>query len=100
MHFPYLSNLNLESIKELFNEKTIILCAEEHVPKGALLTAILHEFMQMKFNISNLHAISLPASFSHKYGNQNDHLEINGLTGSKIALKLQFLLGKLPKSKL
>jgi transketolase len=100
VHFPYLSNLNLESIKELFNEKTIILCAEEHVPKGALLTAILHGFMQIKFNISNLHAISLPASFSHKYGNQNDHLEINGLTGSKIALKLQFLLGKPPKSKL
>lgn len=100
VHFPYLSNLNLESVKEYFNEKTIILCAEEHVPKGALLTSILHDFMQMKFSSSNLHSISLPASFSHRYGSQSDHLELNGLTGSKIALKLQFLLGKPTRSKL
>lgn len=95
IHFPYLNNLKLPEIITNIKRDAILLCVEEHIPRGGLLTQLLHESMQLDKPLKNCHQIALSFSFSHNYGSQLDHLEFNGLTGSKIAEKIEFLLHKM-----
>ena len=91
-HCPYLNDLSLESIAAIMESASIVLCVEEHVPRGGLFTQLIHECVKFKVPTSNLHQASLPGFFSHNYGSQVDHLEFNGLTGPKIAMSLVSLL--------
>lgn len=92
VHFPYLNDLQLPKLSSILDETTVLLCVEEHVPRGGLFTQILHEFVRLRKATSNIYQASLAGSFSHKYGSQADHLDFNGLTGPKIALRMEFLL--------
>ena len=92
IHCPYLNDLSLESITPIMGLASIVLCIEEHIPRGGLFTQLIHECVKYRIPTSNLYQTSLPGLFSHYYGSQSDHLEFNGLTGPKIAMHLVSLL--------
>jgi deoxyxylulose-5-phosphate synthase len=70
----------------------LLICVEEHVPRGGLFTQILHEFAAAQISTKNLYHLSLPSAFSHNYGSQVDHLDLNGLTAPKIASHVERIL--------
>ena len=92
IHCSYLNNLSLEYISPIMELASLVLCVEEHVPRGGLFTQLIHECIKFQIPTSNLHQVSLQGSFSHNYGSQADHLEFNGLTGPKIATHLESIL--------
>lgn len=92
IHCPYLNDLSLESITPIMGLASIVLCIEEHIPRGGLFTQLIHECVKYRIPTSNLYQTSLPGFFSHNYGSQANHLEFNGLTGPKIAMHLVSLL--------
>ena len=92
IHCPYLNDLSLDSITPIMGLASIVLCIEEHIPRGGLFTQLIHECVKYRIPTSNLYQTSLPGLFSHYYGSQSDHLEFNGLTGPKIAMYLVSLL--------
>jgi len=85
IHCLNLNDLALESFTPMIELASLVLCVEEHVPRGGLFTQLIHEYVKFQIPTSNLHQASLPGFFSHNYGSQADHLEFNGLTGPKIA---------------
>jgi transketolase len=85
LHFPYLNDLSIEQIVSNIGSTQLMICVEEHVPRGGLFTQILHEFASARISTKNLYQLSLPSAFSHNYGSQVDHLELSGLTAPKIA---------------
>jgi transketolase len=84
IHFPYLNELRILEYLEIIRGAKNIICIEEHVPRGGLFTQLLHELVKIQITTKNLFQISLPNSFSHKYGSQENHLDLHGLTGEKI----------------
>jgi len=92
IHCSYLNNLSLENISPIMELASLVLCVEEHVPRGGLFTQLIHEFIKFQIPTSNLHQVSLQGSFSHNYGSQADHLEFNGLTAPKIAIRIESIL--------
>lgn len=84
IHFSYLNELQIADHLEILQSSKIIVCVEEHVPRGGLFSQLLHEFVKAKLSIENLVHFSLPNMFSHKYGSQEDHLDFHGLTSEKI----------------
>ena len=92
VHFPYLNELSVEQIDSYLTSARLLICAEEHVPRGGLYTQILHEFVSAHMPTENLCQFSLPNTFSHNYGSQADHLDLNGLNSVKMALKIEHLL--------
>jgi transketolase len=91
VHFPYLNDLRILEHLEIIRSAKNIICIEEHVPRGGLFTQLLHELVRMQITTKNLFQISLPNSFSHKYGSQENHLDLHGLTGEKIFKKIMEL---------
>jgi transketolase len=98
IHFPYLNHLSIDSLDSYFGSARVRLCVEEHVPRGGLFTQILHELVLARRSLTNLYQVALPASFSHNYGSQIDHLESNGLTAPKILAKIKDLVDSSSKS--
>ena len=92
IHCSYLNNLSLENISPIMKLASLVLCVEEHVPRGGLFTQLIHEYVKFQIPTSNLHQVSLQGSFSHNYGSQADHLEFNGLTAPKIAIRIASIL--------
>ena len=92
VHFPYLNDLSIEQLASNIGSAQLMICVEEHVPRGGLFTQILHEFASTRISTKNLHQLSLPSAFAHNYGSQADHLELNGLTAPKIAAHVEELL--------
>ena len=92
LHFPYLNDLSIEQIVSEIGSAQLLICVEEHVPRGGLFTQILHEFAAARISTKNLYHLSLPSAFSHNYGSQVDHLDLNGLTAPKIASHVERLL--------
>jgi transketolase len=92
IHCPYLNDLSLESITPIMGLASVVLCIEEHIPRGGLFTQLIHGCVKYRIPTSNLYQMSLAGFFSHNYGSQADHLEFNGLTGPKIAMHLVSLL--------
>jgi transketolase len=92
LHFPYLNDLSIQQIVSNIGSAQLMICVEEHVPRGGLFTQILHEFASAQISTSNLNHLSLPSAFSHRYGSQADHLDLNGLTAPKIASHVEGLL--------
>jgi transketolase len=88
IHFPYLNELQIADHLEMIQSAKKIVCVEEHVPRGGLFTQLLHEFVKVRLEIGNLSHISLPNSFSHKYGSQEEHFDLHGLTSEKIYKKI------------
>lgn len=91
IHFPYLNELRILEYSEIIRGAKNIICIEEHVPRGGLFTQLLHELVKIQITTKNLFQISLPNSFSHKYGSQENHLDLHGLTGEKIFKKIMEL---------
>ena len=98
LHFPYLNYLSIESLDSYIGSAHIRLCVEEHVPRGGLFTQILHELISAGRPLTSLYQLALPASFSHNYGSQMDHLESNGLTAPKVVTKIKDLVSGSSKS--
>jgi transketolase len=92
VHFPYLNELSVEQVDSYLTSARLLICVEEHVPRGGLYTQILHEFVSARMSTKNLYQFSLPNVFSHNYGSQADHLDLNGLNSVKMALKIETLL--------
>ena len=74
IHFPCLSEINLAELKTMFESASLILVAEEHIPKGGLFSQILESIYLNKISFLNLRNLALPFSYIHKYGSQNEHL--------------------------
>lgn len=91
IHFPYLNDLHLTELVAFIESNTIIVCVEEHVPRGGLYTQVLHEFAGLNVSNFKIYHKSLPKEFAINYGSQFDHLELNDLTGPKIATYVQSL---------
>ena len=91
IHFPYLNELQISEHLEFIQSAKNIVCVEEHVPRGGLFTQLLHEFFKVHLGTDNLSHISLPNSFSHKYGTQEEHLALHGLSSEKIYKKISIL---------
>jgi transketolase len=92
LHFPYLNDLSIEQIASNIGSARLMICVEEHVPRGGLFTQILHEFASARISTRNLYHLSLPSAFAHNYGSQVDHLALNGLTAPKITAHIENLL--------
>jgi transketolase len=92
IHCLYLNDLSLRSFIPMMALSDLVLCVEEHVPRGGLFTQLIHECVEFQIPTSNLHQVSLKRFFSHNYGSQADHLDFNGLTAPKIASHLESLL--------
>ena len=92
VHFPYLNDLRISDLLDIFGNSKNIVCVEEHMPRGGLFTQLVHELVSLRLPTGNLNHISLPNSFSHNYGSQIDHLELYGLTGRKIAMSIMSIL--------
>lgn len=92
VHFPYLNDLSLLRAASLIKAASLLLSVEEHVPRGGLFTQLLHEFVNARISTENLNQLSLPNAFSHNYGSQADHLDFNGLSAPKIAMRIETLL--------
>ena len=92
IHCSYLNDLLLESFIPIMRLASLVLCVEEHVPRGGLFTQLIHECIKFQIPTSNLHQVSLQGFFSHNYGSQADHLEFNGLTAPKIAIRIESIL--------
>lgn len=92
LHFSYLNELSIEQIASDIESASLMVSVEEHVPRGGLFTQILHEFASTRISTKNLYQLSLPSAFSHNYGSQIDHLELNGLTAPKIAAHVERIL--------
>lgn len=88
IHFPYLNELRLTNYLKIMHSAKNIICVEEHVPRGGLFTQMLHEFVKLRIGFENFSHISLPNTFSHNYGSQENHLELHGLTKEKIYAKI------------
>jgi len=88
IHFPYLNELHIANYIEIMQSAKNIVCVEEHVPRGGLFTQMLHEFVKLRFGIENFSQFSLPNTFSHNYGSQENHLDLNGLTKEKLFTKI------------
>ena len=58
----------------MFESASLILVAEEHIPKGGLFSQILESIYLNKISFLNLRNLALPFSYIHKYGSQNEHL--------------------------
>jgi transketolase len=80
VHIPYLNDIALDHWRDLALNSEQILVVEEHVPRGGLLTQVLHEFNQARINIEKVGQISLQHQFSHNYGSQEDHFKHNSIT--------------------
>ena len=74
IHFPCVSGINLSEIKNVLESAKLILVAEEHIPRGGLFSQILESIYLNKISFLNLRNLSLPFSYIHKYGSQNEHL--------------------------
>jgi transketolase len=74
IHFPCLSEIDLAELKSMLQSASLILVAEEHIPRGGLFTQILESMHANGISILNLRNLALPFSFIHKYGSQNEHL--------------------------
>jgi transketolase len=98
LHFPYLNNLSIKNLDSYLSSARVRLCVEEHVPRGGLFTQILHELISAGKPLTNLYQLALPASFSHNYGSQMDHLDRNGLTAPKVIAKINELVSGSSKS--
>lgn len=85
LHFPYLNVLEISNFFENISNSEIVIVAEEHIPRGGLFTQLLHEFYQNHLSVEKFIHLSLPASYSHKYGSQIDHFASNLLTGRAMA---------------
>lgn len=88
LHFPYLNQLHISEHLSLIQNAKKIICIEEHIPRGGLFTQILHEFVNLRLSVEKVSHISIPHSFSHNYGSQEDHLNFHGLTSLAIYRKL------------
>jgi transketolase len=88
VHFPYLNDLPLETLADLIECSEIVVCAEEHVPRGGLMTQVLHSSVRHKVRLENLVHLSLPQDFSHNYGSQEEHLKFNNLHADGIVTQI------------
>jgi transketolase len=79
VHFPELTNLDVSAWKPYFESSKKVLVAEEHFPQGGLFSKILHLAWEEGMDTKKIMQQSLPFMYSHKYGNQRDHLQHNGL---------------------
>jgi transketolase len=91
-HFPYLNDLSISKVAPFIESARVQICVEEHVPRGGLFTQLLHEFFSARIPSKYLCQLSLPKSFSHRYGSQLDHLKLHKLTASGICSKVRELL--------
>jgi transketolase len=92
IHFPYLNQIFIDKIQSYLSLSRIIMCVEEHIPRGGLFSQLLHAFHELQINTNNLYQLSLPNYFSHNYGSQMDHFKFNGLSSVQIASRIQTLL--------
>ncbi len=88
IHFPYLNELRIANYLKIMHSAKNIVCVEEHVSRGGLFTQMLHEFVRLRIGTENVSHISLPDAFSHNYGSQENHMDLNGLTKEKIYTKI------------
>jgi transketolase len=88
IHFPYLNELRIANYLKTMHSAKNIVCVEEHVSRGGLFTQMLHEFVRLRIGTENVSHISLPDAFSHNYGSQENHMDLNGLTKEKIYTKI------------
>ena len=95
-HFPYLGGTSHSIVMNRYQEFRHILVVEEHIPVGGLFTNLLHLFNQEKLDARLLNQISLPFHFSHKYGNQAEHLTVNALDALGISSRLIEIIGNKP----
>jgi transketolase len=80
VHVPYLNDVAIDHWRDFALNAERILVVEEHVPRGGLLTQVLHEFHQARINVEKVSQISLQHQFSHNYGSQEDHFKHNSIT--------------------
>lgn len=79
IHFPELSNLQLETWAKLYKFAKIVIVAEEHIAQGGLFSQVLKIAWQKKWDTTKLVHRSLPFMYLHNYGSQRDHLRAHGL---------------------
>jgi transketolase len=93
IHFPYLNHLAINKLKSYFSSAKVVLCIEEHVPRGGLFTQVIQDLFLARFSSEKLYHLSLPKDFSHKYGSQSEHLHLSGMSVERIIAFIEKLLG-------
>ena len=95
-HFPFISPLDREAILSLSASHLRLVVIEEHIPQGGLSSAVANLLAKTGF-LPPLTCITLPNSYSSKYGSQTDHWGLHGMDAEGIASTILELLDQLSK---
>jgi transketolase len=79
VHFPELTCLDFESWKERYLAARLVIVVEEHMPNGGLFSRILNKIHSENLDTRKIRQRSLPFTYLHNYGTQQEHLYFHGL---------------------
>jgi transketolase len=95
LHVHTVKPLDEESVLEHARAASVVLTVEENVAIGGFGSAITDLLVtELGSSLPHLVRLALPDAFPRKYGTQNDHFEVFGLTPQQIAASAIKALGR------
>jgi transketolase len=86
LHMHTVKPIDADALTELAAHVRLIVTVEEHVLTGGLGSAVLETLSdRLPGRIPPLRRLGLPDAFPVKYGSQQEHHKLHGLTASGIA---------------
>lgn len=86
LHMHTVKPIDADALTELAARTRLIVTVEEHVLTGGLGSAVLETLSdRLPGRIPPLRRLGLPDAFPVKYGSQQEHHKLHGLTASGIA---------------
>ena len=95
LHFHTVKPLDEVAVREHAENARLIVTAEEGVAIGGFGSAITDSSVKTGTSLPAMMRLALPDEFPKKYGSQNDHFEIYGLSAPQIAASVGKAIGKL-----
>lgn len=89
-HFPWVSPLDATAAESLRAMNCPVIIFEEHVPRGGLTTALLHQWMTNGAP-PIVRSLTLLSSFAENYGSQSEHWAASGLDADSLAQTIKDL---------
>jgi transketolase len=95
VHFHTVKPLDEEAVLEHAGNARLVVTVEEGVAIGGFGSAVTDLLVEeMGQSLPRIRRLALPDAFPHKYGVQNDLLEIYGLMPDQIAASVSNALSK------
>ncbi len=86
LHVHTIKPLDDAAVLDAARDARLVMTVEEGIAIGGLGSAVTDLLVsEMGSSLPPMHRLALPDAFPKKYGSQNDHFELNGLTPPQIA---------------